>query len=109
MIRHIVLFSAKRPENVDRIVETLSGYAAIPGVVSLTVSRNLRLDPTSTEIDVVLEATFGSIEDLEAYKRHPIYRRGTSIVRPLRELRFVADTEIGARGSAAVAREAIDA
>ena len=109
MIRHVVLFSAKRPEDVDTIVDTLSGYADIPAVETLSVRRNLRLDASSGEIDLMLEATFATLDDLDAYKRHPIYQRGTATVRPLRELRFVVDTELDAAGSATATREAIDA
>ena len=91
MIRHIVFFSAKAPEHVATIVDTLSGYAAIPGVEDLEVVRNERRDAVSGEIDVVLHARFRDEATLEAYKRHPIYEAGTRTVRPLRNLRFVAD------------------
>ena len=91
MIRHVVLFSAREPEHIDTIVSTLSGYRRIPGVETLDVARTIRRDPWSSEIDVVLDATFADEAALAAYKRHPIYEAGTRTVRPLRELRFVAD------------------
>ena len=93
MIRHIVFFSAKAPEDIDTICETLRGYAAIPGVGAIEVARNARLDLAAGEVDIVLYAEFASVDALEAYKRHPIYEAGTARVRPLRELRFVADYE----------------
>ena len=93
MIRHIVFFSAKADEDIDTILEALRGYAAIPGVETLEVTRNARLDPASPEIDIVLYAEFADETALAAYKRHPIYEAGTRRVRPLRDLRLVADIE----------------
>lgn len=94
MIRHTVFFSAKDPDDIDTIVATLSGYGAIPGVEDLHVTRNLKRDSWSSEIDVVLHARFADEAALAAYKRHPIYEAGTRTVRPLRDLRFVADVEV---------------
>ena len=91
MIRHVVLFSAKDPKDIDTIVDTLSGYRDIPGVEGLEVERTIRRDQWSSEIDVALHALFRDEAALAAYKRHPIYEAGTRTVRPLRELRFVAD------------------
>jgi hypothetical protein len=55
------------------------------------VAENLKCDDVSNEIDIVLVAEFASLEDLEAYKAHPLYQEGIRTVRPLRELRFSAD------------------
>ena len=93
MIRHIVMFSVKDTADVPFILDTLRGYASIPGVEALEVERNERRDAWSNEMDLVLHATFRDRAALEAYKRHPIYERGTKAVRPLRELRFAADFE----------------
>ncbi|MEM6615633.1 MAG: Dabb family protein [Pseudomonadota bacterium] len=93
MIRHIVLFSATAEEHIDTIVETLSGYSAIPEVRDLAVSRNLKMDSLSNEFDVVLRVSFATRDDLKAYKAHPIYEEGTRIVRPLRDQRVVVDVE----------------
>lgn len=108
MIRHTVFFSAKDPADIDTIVATLSGYAAIPGVRDLQVTRNMKRDRWSSEIDVVLHALFADEAALAAYKRHPIYEAGTRTVRPLRDLRFVADVEVteAAQASAGAARVA---
>ena len=40
MIKHIVFFSAKRPENIPVIKETLSKYRDIPSVSKIVVSEN---------------------------------------------------------------------
>ena len=37
---------------------------------------------------------FADLDALHAYKKHPTYADVTSIVRPMRELRFAADIEI---------------
>lgn len=97
MIRHLVFFSIPDAAHLDDVLDTLRGYAAIPEVRSLEVEKNQRCDPTSSEIDVVLHATFDDRAALERYKAHPIYRAGTEAVRPLRHLRFVADYEIPGR------------
>ena len=106
MIRHVVLFSAKRPEHIDTILETLRGYRDIPAVETLEVERVIRRDQWSSEIDIVLHATFHDEAALAAYKRHPIYEAGTRAVRPLRELRFVADTVVRDDGPSVRSAEA---
>lgn len=91
MIRHIVFFSAKDPKHVPLIRETLLGYRAIPSVAKLDVAENCKRDSLSNEVDIVLYAEFASFEDLETYKQHPLYQAGIEIVRPLRDVRVVAD------------------
>lgn len=93
MLRHIVFFSAKSPEQVDTIVEVLGTYADIPGVQDFQVKRCIKHDALSNEIDIVLHAVFESEAALAAYKEHPLYLAGTEIVRPIRQLRFAADYE----------------
>ncbi len=96
MIRHVVLFSATAPGHVETILETLRGYAEIPGVQALEVGRNRKSDPLSTEIDVILTAIFTDEAALAAYKAHPIYLEGIAVIRPLREMRIAADFIVGA-------------
>lgn len=91
MLRHIVFFSAKDPADVETIERALSGLAAIPAARRLEVSRNIRKDQLSGEVDVVVYGEFEDEEALAAFKAHPIYAETTGIVRPLRELRLVAD------------------
>ena len=91
MIRHIVFFSAKNPADIDFIIQTLSGYAKIPGVQDFEVGRNRKVDGLGNEVDVILHACFESEEALAAYKAHPIYLDGITKVRPIRELRIAAD------------------
>lgn len=94
MIQHLVLFSARREDLCDTIMETLDGYRHIPGVLDLSVSRNLKIDQLSNGFDIVLRVTFADEQALKAYKSHPIYIKGTDIIRPLRRDRVAVDFEI---------------
>ncbi len=91
MIRHIVLFSAKRTEDVDTILAALGRLRAIPEAERLEVVRNARLDQLSDEIDVIVYGEFADAEALARYKAHPIYQETIGIVRPLRDLRIAVD------------------
>jgi quinol monooxygenase YgiN len=91
MIRHIVFFSAKNPNDVEAIREGLSTLSEIPHHQSFEVSLNRKTDPMSDAIDVVVYAEFADDAALAAYRAHPVYKEGVKIVKPLRELRFSAD------------------
>ena len=91
MIRHIVLFSAKNPLDIDSIYQALSKLKAIPHVRYLEVTRNAKKDDLSREIDLVVYAEFEDYGQLERYKAHPIYRESVAIVRPLRDVRIAVD------------------
>lgn len=91
MIRHIVFFSAKNPEDIDIIATTLAGYSEIPGVKNFEIGRNRKVDALENDVDIVLHAQFETEADLIAYKNHPTYLAGIETVRPIRELRIAAD------------------
>lgn len=91
MIRHIVFFSARNPDDVDTIHTRLKRLREIPHSLVFEVMKNTKTDPISGEIDVVVYGEFASAEALAAYKAHPIYSETTAVVRPLRELRISAD------------------
>lgn len=93
MIRHIVFFTLKDPAEVDLAVERLRALGTIPGSTRFEVTRNLKADQIGNDIDIVVYGEFGSLEALHAYKQHPTYAHTTSIVRPMRELRFAVDVE----------------
>ncbi len=90
-IRHVVFFSSKRDEDIERIVDGLSMLKAIPSVRHFEVSRNLNQDGISNEVDVVVYAEFDDEAALSAYRAHPIYEECIKIVRPLRDVRMAAD------------------
>ena len=93
LIRHIVFFTAKRPEDLDTIEEGLRLLGTIPHSERFEVTRNSKIDQISNEIDVVVYAEFADEAALARYKAHPTYAEATRRVRPLRELRFSADVE----------------
>ena len=94
MIRHIVLFSAKNPLDIDAIHQALAKLKAIPHARYLEVSRNAKKDSFSKEIDIVVYAEFDDYGQLDKYKAHPLYLESTEAVRPLRDVRIAADYEI---------------
>ena len=91
IIRHVVFFSSKVAEDIDRIVEGLSMLKAIPSVRHFEVSRNRNEDRFGNDVDVVVYAEFENDAALTAYRAHPIYQDCIDIVRPLREMRVAAD------------------
>ena len=95
MLHHIVLFSAKSPEYVDEIFRGLKLLEQIPHSETLVITRNLKKDQISGEIDVVVFGVFKDAEQLEQYKAHPLYQESIQRVRPLRDTRAVADFELG--------------
>lgn len=93
MIRHIVFFSLKDPAQTADVVAKLKRLAAIPGSTLFSVAPNTKSDLFGNEIDIVVYSEFPDLDALKAYKKHPTYMEVTSIVRPMRELRFAADVE----------------
>jgi hypothetical protein len=93
VIRHIVLFSAKDPADVEMILEGLSVLKDIPGSRHFEIACNSKRDGLSQEIDVIVYGEFDNYEALDAYKAHPFYQKSIKRVRPLRELRYAADFE----------------
>lgn len=90
-IRHVVFFSAKNKQDVDRIVTGLGMLKDVPGARHFEVRKNLRQDRFSDDVDIVLYAEFDNEDALQAYHAHPIYQECISVVRPLRDLRIAAD------------------
>lgn len=91
MIRHVVLFTAKQPDNLVAIEEGLALLAGNPHARHLEVGRNLKADNFSSEVDVVVYGEFEDEAALTAFKAHPIWEEATRLVKPLREIRTVAD------------------
>lgn len=91
MIRHIVLFSAKRPDDVPAILDGLGLLRGIPHALRLEVVRNGRLDQLGNDIDVVVYGEFADEAALAAYKAHPLYQQAIAAVRPLRDIRHAVD------------------
>ena len=97
MIRHIVFFSAKNPEDIDKIGAGLRILQDNPHVQILEVERNFATDPIEQDpVDWVVYGEFKDTDELAAFKQHPTYQRAIEIVRPLRELRLAADFKTSA-------------
>ncbi len=91
MIRHIVFFTARRPEDIDTIRRLLGRLGDIPHALAFEVAANARIDPIGEAADIVVYGEFAGEAALAAWKAHPIYDETTQTVRPLRELRWSAD------------------
>ena len=91
MIRHIVFFCAKNPQDRDRVEQGLQLLAATPHARHFEIGRNLNDDALSEPVDFVVYGEFDDEAALAAYKADPLYQRSIEIVRPLRELRIAAD------------------
>lgn len=96
MIRHVVLFSVRDPADLGLVQGALSRLAEIPDARRLEVSRNLKRDGLSAEIDLVVYGEFDDLAALDRYKAHPIYAESIRIVRPRREIRIAVDVEVAA-------------
>lgn len=91
MIRHIVFFSVRSGEDVEKVRVGLLALGQIPHSRLFEVTLNSKVDPLCDKIDLVVYAEFEDAAALAAYKAHPIYAETTNKVRPMRELRFSAD------------------
>jgi len=91
IIRHVVFFSSKDANDIDRMVDGLSMLSAIPSLRYFEVSRNRNEDRFSNDVDVIVYAEFENEAALKAYRAHQIYQDCIEIVRPLRDMRIAAD------------------
>lgn len=91
IIRHVVLFSCKDADDIDRMVEGLSILSAIPSLRYFEVCRNRNEDRFSNEVDAIVYAEFEDEAALKAYRAHQVYQDCIEIVRPLRDMRIAAD------------------
>lgn len=92
MIRHVVFFSARDPQDCDTIQDGLALLAGIPHATHFEIGRNLSTDPIpGPQVDFIVYGEFKDESALAAFKAHPLYERSIQIVRPLRDLRVSAD------------------
>ncbi|WP_417773324.1 Dabb family protein [Stappia sp.] len=92
MIRHIVFFTARRPEDREAVFQGLSLLNGIPHCAFFEIGRNFDTDPISPRgPDFIVYGEFRDEEQLAAYKAHPLYRQSIDVVRPLRDMRIAAD------------------
>lgn len=91
MIRHIVLFTSKKAEDIDAIYDGLKTLESIQGNWTLSITKNEKLDQIANEIDVVVYGEFPDESALQEYKAHPVYEEAIKVVRPLRDQRIAVD------------------
>lgn len=91
MIRHIVMFSCKDEKDRQAIFDGLSILTAIPHAQKVEIALNEKIDQIQNDMDVIVYAEFASIDDLRAYKAHPLYQASIDVVRPLRDVRIAGD------------------
>ena len=101
MVKHIILWrlredlTAEEKETVKRDIKSgLEGLAGrIPGLLSITVNVDGRLD--SSNADVMLDCTFTDEAALKSYAVHPEHVAvADGKVRPYTSLRMCLDYEI---------------
>jgi len=91
MIRHVVLFTLRDPDTLERALADLRRLAEIEHARALEVMPNLKRDRFDAGVDVVVHALFDDEAALAAYHADPRYARAVANVRPLRDLRMAAD------------------
>jgi Stress responsive A/B Barrel Domain len=75
MLHHVV-FIALKASSLDAEVDAmLEGFASLPGAISQIRSYDFGQDAglSPNDVDVVLVATFDSVEDFAAYREHPAH------------------------------------
>lgn len=95
MIRHIVLFNAKDPNDRQAIFEGLKILETIQGNWTLEVCENIKTDQLGNDVDFVVYGEFPDLAALKLYKADPLYAEAIRLVRPLRDLRIAVDVEAG--------------
>ncbi len=91
MIRHIVFFSVPKGGDADAVEAGLSILTENPHASLLEIGRNTRSDLYDEKVDFVVYGEFEDEAALAAYREHPLYKKSTSLVRPIREMRIAAD------------------
>lgn len=94
MIRHIVMFNAKNPDNpkdIEELYKNLKLLETIKGDWHLSVTKNRKVDHRANDMDVVVYGEFPDEQTLAYYKTHPTYQECSRIVRPIRNQRIAVD------------------
>ena len=92
MIRHIVFFAVKDTKDLETVYDGLCLLSGINEFIHFEVGRNIRIDDISPDApDFIVYTEFADKEQMERYKKHPLYQESIRIVRPLRDMRIVAD------------------
>lgn len=98
MIKHVALFQLKefnseleKEEKLNEIKLALESLpSTIKEIISLEVGININ---ASEDYDVLLNASFKSLEELDVYSKHPDHVAVGGIIRPVLEKRACVDFE----------------
>ena len=90
MIRHIVIFSLKRPEDAPKVKALLdSCKGLVPGMHEFDVG--IKTEGLEANADVVLISTFEDAAALAAYQPHPHHQGVVAQIREMAASRHVLD------------------
>ncbi|MEI5664363.1 Dabb family protein [Bosea sp. CCNWLW174] len=71
MIRHIVFFTVKHAEDLDRTRRLLNRLGEIPHALAFEVAANAMIDPIGDAADIVVYGEFADEAALAAWRAHP--------------------------------------
>lgn len=90
MLRHIVLFTLKRPEDAPKVKALLdSCKGLVPGMHEFDVG--IKTEGLEANVDVVLVSTFTDAAALAAYQPHPHHQGVVAQIREMASGRHVID------------------
>ncbi len=90
MLRHIVMWTLKRPEDAAKVKALLDSCKnLVPGMHEFDVG--IKADGLEANCDVVLVSTFESAEALAAYIPHPHHQGVVVQIREMAASRHVLD------------------
>lgn len=90
MLRHIVMFTLKRPEDAPKVKALLdSCKGLVPGMHEFDVG--IKTDGLEANCDVVLVSTFEDKAALDAYAPHPHHQGVVAQIREMAASRHVID------------------
>ena len=75
MLHHVVFITLKRGTPDAQVDAMLAGFASLPGAISQIRSYDFGRDAglSPSDVDVLLVATFDSVEEFTAYREHPAH------------------------------------
>ena len=95
MIRHIVMWKMRRPEDASRFKHLLESCKGIvPGILEFDVA--VRAPGLEANQDVVLVSTFADKAALDAYFEHPHHQSVLKVLGEMRASREVLDYDLDA-------------
>ena len=93
MLRHIVMFTLKRPDDAPKVKALLdSCKTLVPGIHEFDVG--IRTDGLEANCDVVLVSTFEDADALAAYQPHPHHQGVVAQIREMAASRHVFDYNV---------------